>query len=172
MFGDDVFGYDTDGDGFIDTPDSGSIFGYDFDGDGDIDWEDDFIGLALYEQTQKHSMFGYDFDGNRDVDWEDDFIGAMAYEQAQEQRSYQDPRRQRSASASGSGTRWSGKSGPPPKTDMHADRPAKRRRFSVGGMTQRQFVIIIVLGLAVMLEFYAIGAAILRTMTRAPTPFR
>ena len=45
---DDVYGYDLDGDGFIDTPDRGSIFGYDFDGDGDIDWRDDAIGMALY----------------------------------------------------------------------------------------------------------------------------
>ena len=40
------FGFDLDGDGFIDTPDKGSLFGFDFDGDGDIDLDDDFIGLA------------------------------------------------------------------------------------------------------------------------------
>ena len=49
---DDVYGYDTDHDGFIDTPDEGSIFGYDFDGDQDIDWEDDVIGLMMYEEAQ------------------------------------------------------------------------------------------------------------------------
>ena len=49
---DDVYGHDTDGDGFIDTPDEGSIFGYDFDGDRDIDWEDDVIGLMMYEEAQ------------------------------------------------------------------------------------------------------------------------
>jgi hypothetical protein len=42
---DEPYGYDTDGDGFIDTDDRGSFFGYDFDGDGDIDADDDFYGF-------------------------------------------------------------------------------------------------------------------------------
>jgi hypothetical protein len=45
------FGYDTDGDGYIDTEDRGSFFGYDFDGDGDIDTDDDFYGFIMVEEA-------------------------------------------------------------------------------------------------------------------------
>jgi hypothetical protein len=44
------FGYDTDGDGYIDTEDRGSFFGYDFDGDGDIDADGDFYGFMMAEE--------------------------------------------------------------------------------------------------------------------------
>ena len=44
------FGYDTDGDGFIESEDRGSFFGYDFDGDGDIDADDDFYGFMMAEE--------------------------------------------------------------------------------------------------------------------------
>ena len=47
---DEPYGYDTDGDGFIDTDDSGSFFSYDFDGDGDIDADDDFYGFMMAEE--------------------------------------------------------------------------------------------------------------------------
>ena len=35
MFDDEPYGYDTDGDGWLDGPDRGSFSDYDFAGDGD-----------------------------------------------------------------------------------------------------------------------------------------
>jgi len=50
MFDEEPFGYDTDGDGWLDGPDEGSFYDYDFDGDGDIDARDDFWGdMMMYE---------------------------------------------------------------------------------------------------------------------------
>lgn len=46
----DPYGYDHDGDGWLDGEDQGSFYGYDFDGDGDIDADDDFYGdMMMYE---------------------------------------------------------------------------------------------------------------------------
>ena len=50
MFDDEPYGYDTDGDGWLDGPDRGSFYDFDFDGDGDIDATDDFWGdMMMYE---------------------------------------------------------------------------------------------------------------------------
>ena len=53
MFDDEPYGYDTDGDGWLDGENRGSLWEYDFDGDGDIDINDEFIGDFLaYEAHQ------------------------------------------------------------------------------------------------------------------------
>ena len=53
MFDDEPYGYDTDGDGWLDGENRGSLWEYDFDGDGDIDIDDEFIGDFLaYEAHQ------------------------------------------------------------------------------------------------------------------------
>jgi len=55
---DEPYGYDTDGDGWIDTEDRGSLYGYDFDGDGDIDADDDFYGdMMAYEAYRSGACF-------------------------------------------------------------------------------------------------------------------
>jgi len=58
MFDDEPFGYDTDGDGWLDGENHGSLWEYDFDGDGDIDLNDEFIGDALaFEGHQAGACF-------------------------------------------------------------------------------------------------------------------
>lgn len=47
---DEPYGYDHDGDGWLDGEDSGSFWDYDFDGDGDIDADDDFYGFMMLEE--------------------------------------------------------------------------------------------------------------------------
>ena len=51
MFDDEPYGYDTDGDGWLDGPDRGSFYDYDFDGDGDIDATDDFYGDMMMHEA-------------------------------------------------------------------------------------------------------------------------
>lgn len=50
MFDDEPYGYDHDGDGWLDGEDRGSFYDFDFNGDGDIDADDDFYGdMMMYE---------------------------------------------------------------------------------------------------------------------------
>ena len=58
MFDDEPYGYDHDGDGWLDGEDRGSFYDYDFDGDGDIDADDDFIGDSMaWEAHQAGACF-------------------------------------------------------------------------------------------------------------------
>jgi len=51
MFDDEPYGYDHDGDGWLDREDRGSFYGYDFDGDGDIDADDEFYGDMMMHEA-------------------------------------------------------------------------------------------------------------------------
>ena len=51
MFDNEPYGYDHDGDGWLDGPDRGSFYDYDFDGDGDIDATDDFYGDMMMHEA-------------------------------------------------------------------------------------------------------------------------
>jgi len=51
MFNDEPYGYDHDGDGWLDGEDRGSFYDYDFDGDGDIDATDDFYGDMMMHEA-------------------------------------------------------------------------------------------------------------------------
>ena len=51
MFDDEPYGYDTDGDGWLDGEDRGSFYDFDFDGDGDIDATDDFYGDMMMHEA-------------------------------------------------------------------------------------------------------------------------
>ena len=58
MFDDEPFGYDHDGDGWLDGEDRGSLWNYDFDGDGDIDRDDEFMGdMMAWEAHQAGACF-------------------------------------------------------------------------------------------------------------------
>ena len=53
MFDNEPFGYDHDGDGWLDGENHGSLWEYDFDGGGDIDQDDEFIGDFMAYEAHK-----------------------------------------------------------------------------------------------------------------------
>ena len=188
---DDVYGYDTDGDGFIDTPDQGSIFGYDFDGDRDIDWEDDAIGLMMYEEAQGRWSYqppqSRTAISSRSTNWGLGWFLILAIFAmllcAWSLPTY--PLGWGTATiimlvlalivvikATKHLARVLHRSKAVSRTDLSTVRPSRTRRFSIAGMTSRQSAIIIILCLAVVTEFCGIGAAVFWMTTQLPVPPR
>ena len=188
---DDMYGYDTDGDGFIDTPDQGSIFGYDFDGDRDIDWEDDAIGLMMYEEAQERwsyqPPYGQTANSSRTTNWGLRWFLILAIF-AVLLCAWSVPTYSLGwvtatiimlvlalivvVKGTKYLTRRLHRSKAASRTALSAARPTKRHRFSIAGMTSRQSAIIVILCLAAVTEFCWIGAAILWTITQAPATLR
>ena len=178
----DVYGYDFDGDGFIDTPDRGSFFGYDFDGDGDIDSQDDFIGFMLHEQRQKEwshqpvrKRRSASDSGNKLVLWGTllvllscpVFVVLLSYPEGWVILAIGSLVMGFVGVIKGAQSliQWFDKATTASKTGKRAGRPSKKRRLSVGGMTQWQSIIIVALSLAVVLVSCGLGAAIIWTAT-------